>query len=79
MADEIDDIVSHVVKESRERVLVPDPKEVLMVRCVWCEKPFMQTRRVIERDNRRYGFFACSKMCRRNKSNEGERIFNPVP
>ncbi len=63
--DDVREIIRVQVSGSRSRM--PDPDEVLRVRCTNCDRPLLRPRRVVEKMNLIDGFVSCSNPCRRKQ------------
>ncbi|MBA2706311.1 MAG: hypothetical protein H0U59_00720 [Gemmatimonadaceae bacterium] len=70
--DEVRAMIREQVSEARSRM--PDPHEVLRVRCMNCDRPLLRPRRVVEKMNLIDGFVSCSNPCRRKHMEIQERV-----
>jgi len=75
-------MIQAIVRQTRNAnprlVLIPDPDEVLLVKCPACGGMRRRPARVIERENAKRGFWACSSRCTKVQQAKGERVLVPM-
>lgn len=76
--DDVRAMIGQEVRAAALRNPMPDPDEVLTIRCPSCEKKRSRTRREIECDTRRQGFWACSKACRKAEIARDHPVLAPM-